>query len=125
MRWWDRRLRKVADRYTTMRVRIAVGTNSKGEWSAAGGSNITNEAARFLVTGPAGGDCVSWVEAEVLVPVEPTAVGAGVPEGWEPPPQPGSSPHPQPPQEPQGSGPAHHTAEAPPPSPSQDPGSRG
>ena len=122
MKWWDRRLHKVAARYTPMRVRIAVGTNSKGKWSAAGGSSLTDEAARFLVTGPAGGDCVSWVEAEVLMPVEPTVAGTEAPEGSEHP-EP-HSPHPLPPQEPQGSKPAHHTAEAHLPSPSLGPGSR-
>src|SRR3989304_711280 len=145
MRWWDRRLRKVADRYTTMKVRIAVGTSAREEklsmqdwrtqllsnrkpqhlWSAAGGSGMSDEAARFLVTSTVGESaCVSWGEVEVLVPKEPTAVGTGVLEGWEPPPQQGSSPHPLPPPAPQGSRPAHHTAEAHLPSPSRGQGSQ-
>ena len=82
---------------------MAVGTKVGGSWSAAGGSGLSEEAARYLVTAN-GEQLVTWVEVEVLVPVEPVEVGATVgaevvaPQAEELPSLP------PPPQEPPGSG---------------------
>ena len=67
MRWWDRRLRKVAQGYTTQRVRVAVGVKPGGHWVAAGGSDLTPEQAHDL-TAWGGPTLVQWFEVEVLVP---------------------------------------------------------
>lgn len=69
MRWWDRRLRRVAAHFGLRTVRVVVGVASDGSWSAAGGSGITDEAAKMLVEVGSGPGCtISWADVEVLVP---------------------------------------------------------
>lgn len=60
--------------YRTIDVCIAVGTDHKGNWQCAGGTGMDYDIARKLVVA-GGATMVSWVQAQVLVPVDRMMVG--------------------------------------------------